>query len=103
MGGSKGTASVTNQLLPSGCDTKTRCHLLQQSSHPSAVFYIHRHQVALVPVITITLISTSQASEEVNNYAPTWPSQRLLQSHTRAIGHMHDAEDASCIVQCVIV
>ena len=48
----------------------------------------------LASVIAITLISTSQASEELN-YALTWPSTRLFQSHTRAISH--DSERALCI------
>ena len=52
--------------------------------------FIHMHQVLLMSVIVMTLISTSQASEELN-YTPTWPSRPLLQSHTCAISH-----DADC-------
>ena len=56
-----------------------RRSLLQQSIHPLAVFHIHRHQVLLASVIAMTLISTSQASEELN-YVPTWPSRQLLEA-----------------------
>ena len=48
----------------------------------------------LVLVIVMTPIFTSQASEELN-YTPTWPSRRLLWTHTHAISH--DAECALCI------
>ena len=35
--------------------------------------FIHSHQVPLASVIAMTLISTSQASEQLN-YTPTWPA-----------------------------
>ena len=37
----------------------------------------------------MTLISTTQASEELN-YASTWPIRQLLRSHTYAISHDAD-------------
>ena len=45
---------------------------------------VHRHQIPLASVIAITLISTSQTSQELN-YAPS--SRRSFQSHIRAISH----------------
>ena len=60
--------------------------------------FIHRHQVPLASVIAITLISTNQASEELN-YALTWPSRRLFQSHTRAISH---DSDKGVTLQCIL-
>ena len=37
-------------------------------------------------LVVITLISTGQASEELN-YTTTWPSRQVLYSHTHAISH----------------
>ena len=49
----------------------------------------HRHQFPLASVIVMTLIFTSQASEELN-YAPTWPADDCCESHTNAISHYAD-------------
>ena len=56
------------------------------------------HQVPLVSVIMMTLLSTSQASEELN-YAPTWPSNKSCKTiHVRLamIQSMLCAYNACC-------
>ena len=44
------------------------------------------HQVLLASIIMMTLISTSQASEELN-YTPTWLSRWVLWNHKCVISH----------------
>ena len=75
-------------------ETQTRHCLLQQSIHQLAVFRHAKATGFVSIVIAMTLISNTEASEELN-YTPTWPSRWSLQNHTRLISH--DVERASYI------
>ena len=48
---------------------------------------MHRLQIPLPSVTLMMLISTNQASQELN-YALSWPSRQLLQSHTNVLSMM---------------
>ena len=91
--------------LTTGCDTVTN-----QSGHKLSVKPSKKHKQGAAYSSKVFIISCVSASVSVSNsddtnfhqprleelnYAPTWPSRQLLQSHTSVISH--NAEHTSSI------